>query len=102
MPIWIVTTPPDYEPALIPFDFVEADSEADALIFCAKEFAKEDWPHLIAEEIDAGPAIAAYASLNRQYTINKLEWDGAMYNAHFAALQEWGDQFDLPSIPESF
>lgn len=102
MPIWIVTLPLEYDHNLIPYDFVEADSEADALIFCAPEFARVDWPHLIAEEIDAGPAITAYASLNRLYTINKLEWDGAMSNAHFTALQEWRDQFDNPSESESF
>jgi hypothetical protein len=89
MPIWIVTTPLDYDPVLIPYDFVEADSENDARIFCSQEFAREDWPHLVAREIDAGPAVTAYAKMHRLYKTNKREWDDSLERALIAALEEW-------------
>lgn len=102
MPVWLVTTRIEYDHNLIPCEYIEADSAADALIFCAPDFPKGDWPHLSAEEIDAGPAMRAYANLHRLYKIHKLNWDGAMSNALRQALQERREQFDDPSIPDSF
>lgn len=99
MPIWIVKPLPEYE-ALVPADFVEADSEADALIFCSQNFPPEDWPFLIAEQMVAGPALRNYARMNREYKTDKKPWDDDLLIAHMSAIDEWLDQFDVPSIPD--